>query len=48
MSQEELAHRIRVDRTYESDIERGQRNFGVQLLFACAKALRVDPEELLG
>lgn len=46
-SQEELAHRIGVDRTYQSDVERGQRNFGVLLVFLYAKALRVTPDDLL-
>ena len=46
-SQEELAHRVGVDRTYQSDVERGMRNFGVQLVFDFAKALKVRPEELL-
>lgn len=46
-SQEELAHRVGVDRTYQSDVERGQRNFGVQLVFVYAKALKVRPEELI-
>jgi transcriptional regulator with XRE-family HTH domain len=46
-SQEELAHRVGVDRTYQSDVERGMRNFGVQLVFHYAKCLKVTPEELL-
>ena len=47
LSQEELAHRVGVDRTYQSDVERGQRNFGVQLVADYAKALKVRPEDLL-
>ena len=47
LSQEELAHRVGVDRTYQSDVERGQRNFGVQLVFDYAKALKVGPDDLL-
>jgi transcriptional regulator with XRE-family HTH domain len=47
LTQEELAHRVGVDRTYQSDVERGQRNFGVLLVFDYAKALRVRPDELL-
>lgn len=46
-SQEELAHRVGVDRTYQSDVERGMRNFGVQLVFDYAKALRIRPEDLM-
>ena len=46
-SQEELAHRVGVDRTYQSDVERGMRNFGVLLVFDYAKVLRVSPDDLL-
>ena len=46
-SQEHLAHLVGVDRTYQSDVERGQRNFGMLLVFDYAKALRVRPDELL-
>ena len=46
-SQEELAHRVGVDRTYQSDVERGMRNFGVSLIFEYAKALKVTPDDLL-
>jgi transcriptional regulator with XRE-family HTH domain len=46
-SQEELAHRVGVDRTYQSDVERGMRNFGVLLVYDYARALKVKPDELL-
>jgi transcriptional regulator with XRE-family HTH domain len=46
-SQEHLAHLVGVDRTYQSDVERGQRNFGVMLVFDYAKALKVSPDDLL-
>ena len=46
-SQEELAFRIGVDRTYQSDVERGMRNFGVLLVFDYARVLKVKPEELI-
>jgi transcriptional regulator with XRE-family HTH domain len=45
-TQEELAFRVGVDRTYQSDLERGMRNFGVLLIFHYAKALKVRPEDL--
>jgi transcriptional regulator with XRE-family HTH domain len=45
-SQEHLAHLVGVDRTYQSDVERGMRNFGVLLLFDLAKALKAKPEDL--
>ena len=47
-SQEELAYRVGVDRTYQSDVERGMRNFGVLLVFDYARVLRVRPEALMG
>jgi DNA-binding XRE family transcriptional regulator len=47
MSQEEVAHRVGVDRTYQSDVERGMRNFGILLVFDYAKVLKVKPEDLL-
>lgn len=47
-SQEHLAHVVGVDRTYQSDVERGMRNFGVRLLFDFAKTLKVKPEDLIG
>jgi len=46
-SQEELAFRIGVDRTYQSDVERGMRNFGVLLVFDYARVFKVKPEELV-
>jgi transcriptional regulator with XRE-family HTH domain len=46
-SQEHLAHVVGVDRTYQSDVERGMRNFGVLLVFDYAKALKVAAEDLL-
>jgi transcriptional regulator with XRE-family HTH domain len=38
---------VGVDRTYQSDVERGQRNFGVMLVFDYARALKVSPDDLL-
>jgi transcriptional regulator with XRE-family HTH domain len=46
-SQEHLAHIVGIDRTYESGVERGMRNFGVLLLFQLARALRVKVRDLL-
>lgn len=47
LSQEELAHRASVDRTYVSSIERRQRNVSIQNVQRLALALDVDPRELL-
>jgi len=47
ISQDELAHRAGVHRTYASDIERGTRNPSILILARFAKALGVSPGSLL-
>ena len=47
MSQEELARRSGLHRTYISSIERGQRNVAVENIFVLARSLGCDPRELL-
>lgn len=47
ISQEELADRANLHRTYISSIERGERNVSVENIFAIAQALDVPPAELL-
>ncbi|WP_133573079.1 helix-turn-helix domain-containing protein [Maritalea mobilis] len=42
ISQEELAHRTNLDRTYISGIERGVRNPTIRVLERLASALDVD------
>lgn len=46
-SQEELAFKAGLHRTYISDIERGERNVSVENIKKIADALNVDPSELL-
>jgi transcriptional regulator with XRE-family HTH domain len=46
VSQEELAARAGIARSYMSAIERGIRNFSVLHLLKLAKALRVPPQSL--
>jgi transcriptional regulator with XRE-family HTH domain len=46
-SQEELAGKANLHRTYMSDIERGERNVSVENIKKIADALGVDPSELL-
>ena len=47
ISQEELAHRAALDRTYISSLERGHRNVALVNICRLAAALSVDPGELL-
>ena len=47
ISQEELAARASLHRTYVGGIERGERNVAVLNLVRLAVALEVEPSELL-
>ncbi|MFM9928151.1 helix-turn-helix transcriptional regulator [Variovorax sp. H27-G14] len=46
ISQEELAHRSQVDRSYMSSVERGVQNPGIMLVVAIAKGIGVSVAEL--
>lgn len=48
ISQEELAHRADVDRTFVSRLERGIRQPTITTLIQLAKALEVSAAELVG
>lgn len=45
ISQEELAFRARLNRTYICDIERGKRNVSLVNIYKLALALRILPTE---
>lgn len=47
MSQEALAHRAGLHRTYVSSVERAQRNVSLENVFALAAALGVEAAELV-
>ncbi|HCD05063.1 MAG: transcriptional regulator [Alcaligenaceae bacterium] len=47
ISQEELAHRAGLDRTYISSCERGKRNISLETIVRLAKALNLPPSQLL-
>ncbi|MGV7643089.1 helix-turn-helix transcriptional regulator, partial [Mycobacterium kansasii] len=47
LSQEELAHRADVDRTYVSSLERQQYGASIDVVESLAKVLEVAPYELL-
>lgn len=47
LSQEELAERADLDRTYPSLLERGLRSPSLEMLFRIAEALAIDPAELV-
>lgn len=46
-SQEELAGRARIHRTYIGGIERGERNPTLMTIYRLARALGVSPSQLL-
>ena len=46
LSQEELAERAGIHRTYISDVERGERNVGLENIKAIAAALEVPAAQL--
>ncbi len=46
-TQEVLAERAELDRTYISDIERGRRNLGIENVVRLAKALGISPAKLM-
>ncbi|GDX10722.1 transcriptional regulator [Verrucomicrobiota bacterium] len=45
-SQDKLAEKAEMDRTYLSGIERGVRNPSIKAVLKLCKALRVTPDEL--
>jgi transcriptional regulator with XRE-family HTH domain len=47
LSQEELAHRAKVHRTYMGSIERSEQNISIDNIEKIAKALEVEPHQLL-
>jgi len=46
LSQEELAHRAGIDRSYLSEVENGHKSIGVMLLDDIAAALEVEIVDL--
>ncbi|WP_443029481.1 helix-turn-helix transcriptional regulator [Sphingopyxis sp. FD7] len=47
LSQEELAYRADIDRTYVSSLERGRYSASIDMLESLSVALDIEPSELL-
>lgn len=47
ISQEDLANRSELDRSYVGQVERGERNISLDNIYRLAKALEVPPSSLL-
>lgn len=47
VSQEELGHRAKLDRTYIGSVERGERNVSLDNIYRIARVLGVEARELL-
>jgi transcriptional regulator with XRE-family HTH domain len=48
LSQEEMAARCGLHRTYYGSVERGERNIALQNIVRIADALDLDPSDLVG
>ncbi len=47
LSQEDLCEIAEIDRSYLSEIENGHKNFSMMTLMKIARALNVNPEDIL-
>ena len=47
LSQEELAAKAAIDRTYISSCERGKRNVTIDIIYRLSEALEISPKELV-
>lgn len=47
LSQEELAHRAELDRSYVGEVERGKRSISLESIYRLAAGLETRPVELV-
>lgn len=45
LSQESLAYQAKIDRTYISDIEKGERNISLKIIERLSETLQISPSE---
>ena len=48
LSQQDIADKAEIEQSHVSDIENGQRNLTLDIIFSLAKAMGIEPQRLFG